>query len=791
MSDLYSNIPEELRLLKQWVLWRLEDIGASKPTKIPYSINGRPASVTDPSNWATFEDVFNVFTIGNYTGIGFVFTKHDPYTFIDLDDAEGDDAILQRHLKVFHEFETYAEVSPSGKGLHLICKGKVLAGRRRSKIEIYPHDRYATMTGNVYNNRLTINDCQSQLTQLWEQMGSGPVAQSLYNGTDKELYDDATIIKQAIEAVNGDKFLKLHNGEWKELYTSQSEADFAYIDIVAFYTQNRTQISRIFRSSELGNRDKAKRSDYVSGMISRSFDRMLPPLDFDGLKNQLELKLAVSDNGSPTAFDAASGGSNPSAATNINGDVAQRLEPVAHNGLVAGSSPAVPTTPPPPGLLGDIAQFIYAQAPRPVPEIALAGAIGLLAGIVGRAYNVNGTGLNHYVLVLAKTGRGKEAAALGIDKLMNAVKMQVPTSVSYRGPGDINSGQALVKYLHHTSRCFVSVIGEFGITIDRISQPYANSADKMLYKLLLDLYNKSGHGQTVQASIYSKKEDSVGVTDAPAVTILGESTHKLFYGALTEDMIAAGLLPRFLIIDYSGERVANNKNAHTVQPSFALIERFSALIAQCEMTANSNRFIDVKISSEAEAILDKFDNFADIKINRARDDVLEELWNRAHMKALRLSALIAVGVNMIEPTITAEYATWAINLIQNDIKILTSRFESGEIGSSSHEIKQSKEIIRVIRDYATSDYDKVKKYVTEKSERLHHDKVIPYVYLNKRLSAASVFRLDRAGATVALKRAIQNLVDSDRIKEVGKAWVNEKYGTSQRCFVIADLSILD
>ena len=74
---------------------------------------------------------------------------------------------------------------------------------------------------------------------------------------------------------------------------------------------------------------------------------------------------------------------------------------------------------------------------------------------------------------------------------------------------------------------------------------------------------------------------------------------------------------------------------------------------------------------------------------------------------------------------------------------------------------------------------------------MHQDKVIPYVYLNKRLSPLSAFRNDKAGPTVAVKRAIQNLVDSDRIKEVGKNWVSEKYGTSQRAFVINDLSILN
>jgi hypothetical protein len=74
---------------------------------------------------------------------------------------------------------------------------------------------------------------------------------------------------------------------------------------------------------------------------------------------------------------------------------------------------------------------------------------------------------------------------------------------------------------------------------------------------------------------------------------------------------------------------------------------------------------------------------------------------------------------------------------------------------------------------------------------MHQDKVIPYIYLNKKLAPLSSFRNDKSGATFAIKRAIQNLVDSDRLKEMGKNWTNEKYGTSQRCFVIGDLSILD
>ena len=752
----FANIPLELRLLKQWVCWR--------EGKVPYQINGTLADVTNPATWTTFDQAVSALANSLNKGIGFVFTQSDPYSFIDLDNAEGDAAILDRQIKISREFDSYSEVSPSGQGLHIIVKGKVASGRRRSKVEIYSSLRYATMTGNVHNNK-PIGDYQSILTLLWEQMGDSIKAPS-FNVDKPELETDDTIINRALNAVNGEKFNKLLEGD-RSGYPTPSEADFAFIDIISFYTQNRAQITRIFKNSKLMRAKVNSNKSYLSTMIEKSFDRQIQPVDFCALKDQLELKLS----------DIRT--------------VAQRLEPAAHNSKDAGSNPASPTNnfiPLPSGLLGEIAQFLYQAAPRPVQEIALAGAIGLMAGICGRAYNISGTGLNQYVLVLAKTGRGKEAAASGIDKLMNAVRMQVPTSSRFRGPGIINSGQALTKYINTTSNCFVSVLGEFGITIERISNPYANSADKMLYSNLLDLYNKSGFGQTFQPAIYSKKEDSVGITESPAITILGESTHKLFYGSLNEDMIAAGLLPRFLIIEYNGYRVDLNEDHYKVQPSFVLQERFASLIAQCETIMSSKRVIDVQANEAAVKLLRSFEKSSTAKINASSDnDVISELWNRAHMKVMRLSALISVGVNMIEPMITEEYVEWSINLIQNDIKMLSSKFETGEIGKHAGEHKQQKELIRMIRDFYNRDWDYISKYTKEKAMFDKH--IIPHGYFSKRLSPHPAFNDPRVKASVALQQAIKVLCDTDKIRELGHLDL-KSFNTRQKCYVLNDMDLL-
>jgi len=57
-----------------------------------------------------------------------------------------------------------------------------------------------------------------------------------------------------------------------------------------------------------------------------------------------------------------------------------------------------------------------------------------MAGITGRAYNISGTGLNHIFLDWLKQVAVKRLLTSGIDKLMNAVKMQVPTSTDFAVP---------------------------------------------------------------------------------------------------------------------------------------------------------------------------------------------------------------------------------------------------------------------------------------------------------------------------------------------------------------------
>lgn len=765
---MFGNIPNEMRAFRQWVVWRYEDRDADKPTKVPYSpLTNRLASVTDPQTWASYDEACAALNTNWYAGIGFVLTDADPYTFIDLDDTKGDDKALDRQIKVYNEFDSYAELSPSGNGLHIIVKGRVPSGRRRSYIEVYSSQRYMTMTGNVYR-QAPINEYNELLQVLHGQMSEGKTAATFYAGLEQAKLTDAEVLEMAGRAQNAEKFNELfYEGNWQKYYPSQSEADFALVDILAFYSENRYQVQNLFLQSKLGQREKSRAQYRINYMLDRCFDRMLPPVDIDGLRNMLNEAIESRQQ---------------SATTNA--------EPLEEQAGAIAAAPSTDLTPKqsvysvPPGLVGSVAQFIYAQAPRPVAEIALAGAIGLISGVIGRSYNISGTGLNQYVLLLAPTGTGKEAIARGIDKLIAEVQRSVPAATDFVGPAEISSAQALVKHLGRTSPSFVSLVGEFGLFFSQMCNEHAPPHLLGLRRSLLELFNKSGEGNVMRPTIYSDREKNTTSLLAPAFSLLGESTPEKFYEVLNEGMISEGLLPRFSMIEYKGERPPLNEAHMSARPSFQLVEQLSTLCAHSLMLNSQNKAIHVQLAPDAKALFDSFNVHCDGNINSADREIRRHLWNRAHVKALKLAAIIAVGCDPYHPTVTTEHASWAINFVIADVRNLLGKFDAGEIGIDNDETKQLQTIINTIKGYVTEPFSEVSKYVPAMGN-LHSERVIPYAFMQRKLASVAIFRKDKMGSSYAIKRALKTLIERGDLTEVSRSTMAQQYKTNAVAYMIA------
>jgi hypothetical protein len=723
----------ELAAFRQWVIYRAD--------KVPLRCaDGLRASPTYPADWSDYATAAAIAAAHpNEFGVGFVLTDNDPYTVIDLDTYNAKtEAIKARHNKIFEAFNTYTELSPSGVGVHIWCKGKIDARKVSGEaLEVFSTGKYYTVTGNAINTS-PIEERQAILNTFVEEIDAAyprNVNNSEAFNLPQTLTDDE-VCTRAANASNGHLFKRLWRGEWQELYPTQSEADITLCNLVAFWTDNKEQVGRIYWNSQLfltsPKRKRKSRQDYLYnkkfGIVEKAFDQKIAPIDISAITAEWE-KRTPEEILEPVE-DAPTGEYTPDA-----------LAPPQEH----WQRPA--------GLLGDITDYIYTAAVLPNIEVALAGAITFMAGICGRSYNtITGTGLNQYVVLLAGTGQGKEGAARGISKLYKAVIKMAPTISQYAGPSEIASSQALLKYLAE-SPCLWSHKNEFGFWLQKMNSKYAKPNELTLKGMLLDLFHKSGHDDILMGSIYSDRKNNSPSVKSPALTLYGESTPEEFYKAVDEANISEGLISRLTMIPVPDVRPSYNKDAALYQVPEELAWRIAGMVKRVGEIEQTNSCWKVEETPEAKEFQLQYQQQCMDKVWINRTEIVSKIWQRAHIRLLRLGALIAVGCNPDAPTVEVEHYEWAKRLINYGATALRKRFESGEVGQESLTSEQRKDLKRFLDRYTKMQWSEK----LGKSYRITFDmwkvKAIPFAVIYQQVQGYSSFRRDNHPS-----QALQNVL---------------------------------
>jgi putative DNA primase/helicase len=281
VRQIYSNIPGELKELKQWCGFKIV-YRNGKDTKIPINAyNGDFGKSNDEETWSDFETAVESINKFDCDGIGFYFKE--PYIGIDIDDIRTD---IERYLSEDHEdntvsefvdiLESYAEISPSGNGIHIILKGDLPSnGSRKGNKEFYSSGRFFTMTGNIIGGYRHIFDDRDfgKINYLHSKyIASDEPAKEISNLSDG-LGNDLSIneiIKVAEKSKNGIRFKLFMEGGWSQFYDSQSEADMAFANDLAFWTnRDYKKMDNIFRQSSLyRNKWDEKRGENTYGQIT-------------------------------------------------------------------------------------------------------------------------------------------------------------------------------------------------------------------------------------------------------------------------------------------------------------------------------------------------------------------------------------------------------------------------------------------------------------------------------------------------------------------------------------------
>lgn len=153
------QVPQPLHDVQGWLLWRFEPfIGEAKPRKVPYWVDGtrrhgEQGGPVDRARLSTFFAAREAAARMGYDGVGFAPLPDFGYTFLDFDNCVDVAGNMPAEIGSIVS-RTYAEYSPSGKGIRAALKGDL--GNHKSPttpddygFETFSSSGFVTFTGNI------------------------------------------------------------------------------------------------------------------------------------------------------------------------------------------------------------------------------------------------------------------------------------------------------------------------------------------------------------------------------------------------------------------------------------------------------------------------------------------------------------------------------------------------------------------------------------------------------------------------------------------------------------------
>lgn len=279
-----ETIPADMQALKQWGLYRREwNEDKKKWNKYPLNAyTGGLGKSNDPETWADFQTAVNALAKYKADGLGFYFANG--YVGIDIDHIE--DEITEFLSDVFPPDNrvaelmravdgSYMEISSSRTGVHAIVKGDIPGDRRRKgNFEIYQSGRFFALTGWTLGPSDGVKEVD--LKPIYDKyIGSDkviplPVKQEI-KAVDLSVEE---IIAKAEASKTGARFKIFMSGGWESFYKSQSEADMAFANDLAFWTgKDFYKMDTIFRQSSLYRQkydDKHGKTTYGQALLNKA-----------------------------------------------------------------------------------------------------------------------------------------------------------------------------------------------------------------------------------------------------------------------------------------------------------------------------------------------------------------------------------------------------------------------------------------------------------------------------------------------------------------------------------------
>lgn len=268
VSDSYpisdGDFPETLVRKPQWIVWKPYDGKGKVPQAGPLQPEypDQHISAHEPDSWLTFNQAKEWISENPGYGIGFTLSDDDPFVLIDIDDCRDPDSdeIHPKARELIDESQTWADVSVSGTGIHLLGRGEWNREYHKTEladgvtVEVYDSKQYAAMSGVPLNDSPDgLTDIQGTLDSIPEpedEPGETSIKPEISENTHSEKSGETELdidrrIQAMLDCKNGEKYRLLWKGNYRKAgFSDRSTAEQSLISVLTFFMDRNERAIR-------------------------------------------------------------------------------------------------------------------------------------------------------------------------------------------------------------------------------------------------------------------------------------------------------------------------------------------------------------------------------------------------------------------------------------------------------------------------------------------------------------------------------------------------------------------
>lgn len=783
----YDNIPDELKALDQWVCYDVE-VDGDKDRKIPYTPGSdKKARSNDASTFRSFDEAVAEVESGARHHIGFMMMRENGLVFIDLDHTDDEEEIGMNKL-IYQSFPSFTEKSVSGKGLHIIVRGKLEGrGLHTSHFGIFEHARGILMTGHIVGKRTKIQRGNKKfLRSLQDKVRTSDGQGYDFDLEEHEWDCQPWAVLHLASKIYGHKFHDLYAGRWqKHGYPSQSEADHALVNMFCDISNSNPLVRYLFAESGLYREYKARMDKdtgeysvkgYLDYTIRQNRAKQARREQFkERVQHDVEKKNAQLQKTAEKKKKSKKKKSN----AKLVGDA--EIANACDDATVGDSSKAFdyPTDlikQVPSELHRRLAHYLYRNSYRPNQEVAILGSMVVVTMIAQRAYlTPTGTGCNLNFWLIAETGWGKDLFTKAINLVCGEMRQEQPRLGDWH-VGKFASGEAVETVISEQPR-FMSRVSEAGAFWRKLLSPHRPPYIDVLVESILNLFMSSNPNSYWQSRKKAKKdEDVVDTIFRPTGSFYGESTPEDLLGDLDLGSIGTGLLQRqiFYNID-EAKYVEANERSFKMGPK--LKSMLNDLITTADQLDLMQETIKVDCSQRAALLLKQYsEGHSEYAFRKQKNKLRADLMNRSGIKAYRFASLLAIGDNAEHPVIRERHAKYAIQFVKRCDEFILEKFQSGDIGKG--QLKQESDMLKLITQVTSADENTRRRAYKMGEVAAADPSIIPYSLLKNKAKARASFASDKFGPITAIDKCIDSLCRSGTLVRLTRDECETEYETT-------------